>query len=47
MGVPRPEIFVSTTSADLGSCRRLIKEALLTIGCTPIEQTNFPPCASP
>jgi tetratricopeptide (TPR) repeat protein len=41
----RPEIFVSATSQDLRTCRQLIKEALLTLGCVPIEQTNFPPDA--
>src|SRR5580698_558953 len=41
----RPEIFVSATSGDLRSCRQLIKEALLTLGCVPVEQTNFPPDA--
>jgi tetratricopeptide (TPR) repeat protein len=37
-----PEVFVSATTADLFSCRQLIKNALLTIGCKPVEQTNFP-----
>ena len=41
----RPEIFVSATSQDLRTCRQLIKEALLTLGCVPVEQTNFPPDA--
>lgn len=40
---PRPEVFISATSQDLGACRQLIKEGLLTIGCTPVEQTNFAP----
>lgn len=39
----RPEVFISATSADLRSCRQLIKEALLTLNCVPVEQTNFPP----
>lgn len=39
----RPEIFVSATSADLRSCRQVVKEGLLTLGCVPVEQTNFPP----
>jgi uncharacterized coiled-coil protein SlyX len=39
----RPEIFISATSQDLRTCRQLIKEALLTLGCVPVEQTNFPP----
>jgi branched-chain amino acid transport system substrate-binding protein len=38
-----PEVFISATSADLRSCRLLAKEALLTLGCVPVEQTNFPP----
>lgn len=40
---PRPEIYISATSQDLGECRKLIKEGLLTIGCTPVEQSNFAP----
>jgi tetratricopeptide (TPR) repeat protein len=36
-------VFISATSKDLGTVRELIKEALLTMGCMPIEQTNFPP----
>lgn len=43
MSARRPEIFVSATSADLRSCRQMVKEALLTLGCVPVEQTNFPP----
>lgn len=44
MSAPRrPEVFISATSGDLRSCRQLIKEALLTLNCVPIEQTNFPP----
>ncbi len=42
----RPEVFVSAASGDLRSCRQLIKEALLTLGCVPVEQTNFPPDAA-
>jgi ABC-type branched-subunit amino acid transport system substrate-binding protein len=38
-----PEVFISATSSDLRSCRLLAKEALLTLGCVPVEQTNFPP----
>lgn len=41
----RPEIFISATTSDLGTCRKMIKEALITLGCSPIEQTNFPPAA--
>jgi hypothetical protein len=43
MNVRRPEVFISATTADLGSCRHSVKEALLTLGCMPVEQTNFPP----
>ena len=42
----RPLIFVSATSRDLRSCRQRVKEALLTLGCIPVEQQNFPPNAS-
>ena len=46
MSTPRPEVFISATSADLRTCRQIAKEALLTLGCVPVEQTNFPPAAS-
>ena len=36
-------VFISATSKDLGTVRELVEEALLTMGCMPIEQTNFPP----
>jgi hypothetical protein len=36
-------VFISATSKDLGTVRDLVKQALLTMGCMPIEQTNFPP----
>jgi hypothetical protein len=36
-------VFVSATSKDLGSVRELVKQALLTMGCMPVEQTNFSP----
>jgi len=38
-----PKIFVSATGGDLGSVRQLVKEGLLSIGCHPVEQTNFAP----
>jgi tetratricopeptide (TPR) repeat protein len=38
-----PQVFVSATSGDLSTVRAAIKEALLTLGCHPVEQTNFPP----
>src|SRR6266550_1843817 len=36
-------VFISATSKDLGTVRELVKQALLTMGLMPIEQTNFPP----
>ncbi|HMC25753.1 MAG TPA: DUF4062 domain-containing protein [Candidatus Udaeobacter sp.] len=36
-------MFISATSKDLGTVRELVEEALLTMDCMPIEQTNFPP----
>jgi tetratricopeptide (TPR) repeat protein len=38
-----PRVFVSATSKDLGTVRELVKQALLTMGCMPVEQSNFPP----
>lgn len=46
MASPRPDIFISATSGDLRSCRQLIKNALLTLGCHPVEQDTFPPAAT-
>ncbi len=43
MILQRPDIFISATTADLGRARQAVKEALLTLGMHPIEQTNFPP----
>jgi hypothetical protein len=40
--VIRKDVFVSATSADLGSYRQVAKEALLNIGAHPIEEKNFP-----
>jgi hypothetical protein len=37
------KIFVSATSADLRTTRSVVKDALLTIGCYPVEQANFAP----
>ncbi|MCX7096607.1 MAG: tetratricopeptide repeat protein [Methylococcales bacterium] len=39
----RPNVFISATSGDLRTVRGIVKDALLTIGCHPVEQTNFPP----
>jgi tetratricopeptide (TPR) repeat protein len=38
-----PKVFISAASGDLRGARQVVKEALLTIGCHPVEQTNFPP----
>src|SRR4029077_20289502 len=38
----RKEVFISATSADLGSYRQVAKEAVLTLGAHPIEEKNFP-----
>lgn len=38
-----PKVFISAASGDLRSVRGIVKEALLTIGCHPVEQTNFRP----
>lgn len=38
-----PKVFISATSGDLATAREAIKQALLTMGCHPVEQANFPP----
>jgi hypothetical protein len=38
----RKEVFISATSAYLGSYRQVAKNAILTLGAHPIEETNFP-----
>jgi hypothetical protein len=38
----RKEVFISATSADLGSYRQVVKDALLTLGAHPIEESNCP-----
>jgi hypothetical protein len=38
----RKEVFISATSADLCSYRQVAKEAVLTLGAHPIEETKFP-----
>ncbi len=40
---PSTRVFVSATSGDLRTVRRMVKEALLSMECHPVEQTNFPP----
>jgi len=39
----RTEVFISATSGDLRTVREMVKQGLLTMGCFPIEQTNFEP----
>jgi tetratricopeptide (TPR) repeat protein len=39
----RSEVFISATSGDLRSVREMAKQALLTMGSFPVEQSNFPP----
>ncbi|HSH95668.1 MAG TPA: DUF4062 domain-containing protein, partial [Roseimicrobium sp.] len=43
MATSLPKVFVSATSGDLRTIRQVVKEALLTINCHPVEQTNFEP----
>lgn len=38
-----PRIFICATSGDLGSKLQIAKEALFTIICHPVKQTNFEP----
>ncbi len=42
----RPEIFISATTKDLKSCRQLVRDALLTLGCVPVVQDHFAPEAA-
>src|SRR5262245_56660488 len=37
------KIFVSATSGDLRTTRSVVKDALLTIGCYPVEEADFAP----
>ena len=41
--IKTPKVFISATSGDLRTVRHLVKDALLKIGCMPIEQADFPP----
>ncbi len=36
-------VFISATSADLASIRRVVRDALLAIDHHPVEQSDFPP----
>jgi hypothetical protein len=37
----RKEVFISATSADLGSYRQVVKDAFLTLGAHPIQSVCF------
>ena len=37
----RTEVFISATTRELHSYREEVKNAVLTLGIFPIEQTNF------
>jgi len=39
----RPDIFISATSADLGTVRKIARDALLDSDCFPVEQSHFSP----
>ncbi|MBN2560013.1 MAG: DUF4062 domain-containing protein [Phycisphaerae bacterium] len=39
----RPDVFISATSADLGTVRKLVRDALLDSDCFPVEQSHFAP----
>lgn len=43
MHLPRPDLFISATSADLAPMRELVKRAVLDLGAHPIEQEQFAP----
>ncbi len=38
-----PHVFISAASDDLRSSRRVVRDALLTVGCHPIVQEHFEP----
>src|SRR4051794_20832119 len=46
MSYSPPKVFISATSADLRSVRAAITEALISIGCVPIEVASFEPNAT-
>ena len=42
--LPRPlRVFISATSVDLQSAREAVRDALLTLGYFPVEQSHFGP----
>ncbi len=38
-----PQVFISATSRDLGSCRKAVSDVLLTLGAHPVIQEHFAP----
>lgn len=38
-----PKVFISATSGDLRSARKVVEQALLKSQCLPVEQSNFHP----
>ncbi len=40
-GADRPTVFISSTSADLGSYRNVVRDTLLAMGCFPVLQEYF------
>jgi hypothetical protein len=41
LNMSRKEVFISATSADFGSYRQVVKDALLRLGAHPVEESNF------
>lgn len=39
----RPDVFISATSADLRTMRKIVRDALLDCDCFPVEQSHFSP----
>jgi len=39
----RPDVFISATSADLGTVRKIVRDTLLDSDCFPVEQSHFSP----
>ena len=39
----RPDVFISAVTSDLGTVRKLVRDALLDSDCFPVEQSHFSP----
>lgn len=39
----RPDVFISAVTSDLGTVRKLVRDALLDSDCFPVEQSHFAP----